>query len=111
MPSSRFGGVISYVGATIDRKASTDDHRVFVFDESPVLVDDLPAYRTALRAGDLLPGDLATAKLVGIPFVPPAEALAAAKARAAALYAAQTGEPAPFLDPPKAAPAAVTGDL
>jgi hypothetical protein len=111
MPSGRFGGAVTYVGAVLDAARSTDDHRVYLFDGEPVAVADLPAYRVALRCGDLLPADALTARLVGVPFVPLPEALATARAQAASRYQAVTGEPAPFLDTPhEPAPVAAQGD-
>lgn len=97
------------VGARVDLERSRDGATKFLFDlQRPVQLPDLPAYRSALRSGDLLPADEATARLVGCPFVAPEEALRQARALAAARWRAETGEDPPFAaSPPEASPGAV----
>lgn len=86
------------VGARVDHERSKDGAAKFFFDLSkPVQLPDLPTYRNALRSGDLLPANEATARLVGRPFVPPEEALREAEMRAAARWRAETGEDPPFV--------------
>lgn len=86
------------VGARVDHERSKDGATKFFFDLSkPVQLPDLPTYRNALRSGDLLPADEATARLIGRPFVPPQQALREAELRAAARWRAETGEDPPFI--------------
>jgi len=74
-----------------------------------VELPDLPAYRQHLRGAALLPADEATARRAGLPWVPVADALAAAKDAAAAKYLATFGVSpswvAPAADPTPAAEA------
>lgn len=77
---------------------------------APVEVDDLPAYRKALRSGELFPGDEATARRVGVPWLPLDAQHAAAAVRAADAYQARFGvrpawAVAPDPTPPADAPA------
>lgn len=86
------------VGARVDHERSKDGATKFFFDLSkPVQLPDLPTYRNALRSGDLLPADEATARLIGRPFVAPQKALQEAEMRAAARWRAETGEDPPFI--------------
>lgn len=86
------------VGARVDHERSRDGALKYFFDLSqPVQLPDLPAYRAALRSGDLLPANEATARLVGRPFVAPPDALREAEERAAARWRAETGEDPPFV--------------
>lgn len=69
---------------------------VFAHDvEVATPVPDLPHYRFGLRGGNLLVGDAATAKIVGVPFTDPKAALKTAATRAIATWTKTYGEPAP----------------
>lgn len=90
-----------YIGASIDRARTNEQKTKYLFDtKTEVRVPDLPTYRNALRSGDLLAADEATARAVGIAFVPPAKALENAAAQAAARWRAETGEDPPFASSP-----------
>lgn len=76
-----------FVGATLKVKVlekfpdgdprQTVQENTFVFSDEPALVKDTPYYRHALKRGDILPADAETARLAGLKFVEPKEALAA----------------------------------
>lgn len=63
---------------------------VFEMDE-PTLLPPLPPYLAALRGGELLPADEATARRAGVPFLPREEAMSAAAARSIACHCAAHG--------------------
>lgn len=93
------------VGARIDHARSADSEKYLFDTDKAVQLPDLPAYRKALREGDLLCADEATARLVGLPFQPPALALEQAAAKAAARWLAETGAPPAWCRETPAAPA------
>lgn len=75
------------------------------YQDEPTTLPNLPAYRAALRTGELLAADEATARVAGRPFVPVDKALASAADVAAARHLADCGElpawaqPSPLASP------------
>lgn len=98
-------GQKGYVGASIDREStqildmpgkhelrSHVQDTVWKFSSDPQPVPCTPFYIARLRTGELFPADMATAKAAGLKaFMPPAEALAKAKADAAKAWDAEHG--------------------
>lgn len=59
----------------------------------PTVVPPSSHYLLGFRQGSLLPADEETAKVAGVAFVPPKDALIAAAAKAIALWEQENGEP------------------
>lgn len=98
------------IGCVLDRARSKDGALKYSFTDEPVALPDMQPHRKLLRTGQIFPADEKTARLVGIPFVPPADALAHAKDRVAVEYFATYGELPPFAEQPDtSAPAQVGG--
>lgn len=93
------------VGARVDHARSADSEKYFFDTGKAVPLPDLPAYRKALRDGDLLCADEATARLVGLRFVDPALALEQSEAAAVARWRAETGEDPAFVMKERQGPA------
>ena len=93
------------IGATITGETS-DGELIYQFTSEPVSLPDKAEHRKLFHGRQILPADEATARLVGVPFVPVATALATARAEAAARYLAETGEASEFLTPSTPAPVA-----
>lgn len=68
----------------------------FAFDAGPLSILDTPHHRMGVRSGELIAGDAATARRCGAPFIEPDKALADAKERAVAKWAADYGETPSF---------------
>lgn len=66
------------------------------FSDEPQQVPDLPAYRRHLRTGEILPADPSTARIVGLPWVPLADALARHREASALRFLAETGDLPPW---------------
>lgn len=96
-----------FVGATlkaeITEKYPPGDGRTqrqrntFDFSHDPVLIPDTPHYRHAIRHGELIVADEATAKTLGVDFADPEKVLADHKATALKHWAAAHGEAPPEL--------------
>lgn len=95
-----------FIGAALEHEAG--ETRI-VFGAEPVRVYASLHYRNAVKSGELLAADAATARACGIDFVEPAEVIARSKAARAAEWFAERGEPAPWLA--EAAPAAAPETL
>ena len=108
-----FGVTERWIGASRDNERSAAERvHVFSVSEEPVrLLVNSPAelgyYRRFFQDGALIAGDEDTAQRAGVEFVPPAQALALAKARAAQAYLLDVGRAPPFAEvsPPFAHPA------
>lgn len=99
-----FGGHLGFVGATVDRKATTApkaekgalftprQETVFSFSEKPVTVLRTPYYQDELKSGSLLPADEAAAKFAGVKFRPVAQAIAETKKASEAEFEREYGE-------------------
>lgn len=115
-------GAMSYVGARLAKTEPADipgneppikgeqrqlvEVRTWEFSPDAVEVLITPYYLRAIADGDLLADDAFTASKAGIAFVPPADALAAARAKAVANWNATYGEDPAFVsDPAWALPA------
>lgn len=75
-----------------------------VYQDEPTALPNLPAYRAALRTGELLAADEPTARVAGRDFVPVAVALASAASAAAARHLAECGELPAWARPPASTP-------
>ena len=96
-PNSIIGGTVSRVNESRPSKYnSTPDYDiVYKFSNDPCMVPSTQYYISMLIRGDILPADAATAKAVGLAFIPPDEVIAETKARNVALFRATYGtEPA-----------------
>lgn len=102
---------LSYVGAVMDSKVADIpgnaaprpgeqrqlvEDRTYQFQAGDIRLPKSQYYLRAVADGSLLAADEATARAAGIPFVPPAEALAKARAKAIADWTATYGEPPAF---------------
>jgi hypothetical protein len=98
------------IGATLDTERSKASGICkYTFTDAPETLPDSAAHRSYLRSGEVIPADEATAALVSRKFVPVADVLAAAKARAIAEYRAAYGvDPACAKAPLQTAPATPT---
>jgi hypothetical protein len=90
-----------FIGAALEHE---DGETRVVHATEPVRVYASLHYRNAVKSGELLAADAATARACGIDFVEPAEVIARSKAARAAEWLAERGEAAPWLAP--VAPAA-----
>jgi hypothetical protein len=101
-------GAVEFIGVTIARKQEPFEERSpfrkratprrpakLVYAQTPVEIPLTPMHRDYVRQGALLAADQPTARACLIFFVPPANALAQAKAQAIAQYRASNGQ-----DPP-----------
>jgi hypothetical protein len=90
------------VGAMIAGLAKAPLWRFEFDDVDPVELDASPHLLYAIRHGELLPADEATARECGLKFVPVGDALAAAKDKACKAFKAETGKEAACLTTPLA---------
>lgn len=109
-------GALSYVGARLAKTEPADipgndppikgemrqliEVRTWEFSPDAVEVIATPYYLRAVADGDLIADDEATARKAGIDFVPPADALAASRAKAIADWRASYGEDPAFASDP-----------
>lgn len=91
------------VGATLDPKASEKEKRaIFTFAFDPVRIvaanfGELAYYKRFAEDGALLPADTASAKTLGVPFVPPEETLEESRDGAALAFLDATGAFPPWV--------------
>jgi len=78
---------------------SPEQDTCWQFSKEPVSVPDNKYYRDALRSGELLPGDLKSARAAGLEHREYASLIAAAKIAAEAKWRAAFGESLPAVDP------------
>lgn len=97
-------GPEALIGAV--RSVAPDGTRTLVWLDEPKAIPANQTHRRWLQHGEILPADEATAREVGIAFVPVAEALAKAKANAAKAFQQATGRLPPFAEAAPAKPAA-----
>ena len=90
---AKFGGVDALGRTIADPRGAGLYETTWAFSSDPVTVHDTPYHRQRLACGELFPADRETARLLGVVFVEPDKALAAAKAAAAASYALAHGAP------------------
>lgn len=98
-----------YVGATMQVGAieklpqghagTPHQETSWLFSVEPTTVEDTNYYRAAIRGGDLIAADQATAATVGVPWVAREAAWKAAKAAAVARWRAAFGEVPSDFDP------------
>lgn len=108
----RWGGKDRLGRPTFDPRGYGRQDTTWSFSDEPVEIEDTPYHRQRLASRELFAADEATHATVfrgRVPFVPPADALAVAKADAAAAFERETGAPPPFAaapaPPPASAPA------
>lgn len=92
----RFGGVDSRGRALSDPRGAGLYETTWAFSSEPVEVHDTPYHRQRIACGELFAADRETAQALGVAFVEPAKALAAAKAAAALAHAQTHGAPPPW---------------
>lgn len=89
----KFGGVDGLGRTIADPRGAGLYETTWAFSSEPVTVHDTAYHRQRIACGELLPADRETAAALGVAFIEPTKALAAAKAEAAALYALAHGAP------------------
>lgn len=80
------------VGNAVLTLEEAEYERTLVFDHEPTTLPETPYYLAALRRGELVAADEATAKMAGLKFVDPEKALADAKIAAITLWKQQAHE-------------------
>lgn len=97
---------VHFIGCTLERKVVEKRTRAegrqtlyetaFHYELSPQSIPHTDYHVQRIRHGELLAADAATAKRVGVPFVPPTQAFERARHAAIAAWTDQYGEPPPI---------------